>query len=98
MKSAGGAVRSLLVTALLGAVTAVIDVTPATAVILGGVDEEPAAAVLVRALPHPLITFGGHQAGGRQRQDPERRFERVLVDVPLPLEPTRAAYHLCTAG
>src|SRR5512145_1785924 len=98
MKSAGGTARPLLVTALLGAVAAVVDVAPAAAVILGGVDEEPAAAVLVRALPQPLIAFRGHQIGCGKRQGPERRIQRVLVDIPLPLEPARTAHYLCTAG
>jgi hypothetical protein len=87
-----------LVATLLGAIAAVVDVAPAAAVIPARIDEQPATAILIRTLTHPLTVFGGHQVQRGECEVPEGRVQSILVETPLPFELTGTAYDLHAAG
>jgi hypothetical protein len=50
--------RSLLITTLFGAIAAIIDIAPATAMVLAGIDKQPTTSFFVSTLTNPLKVFG----------------------------------------
>lgn len=97
-RSPGLAACALLVAALLGTIATVIDITPAAAVIFAGIHEQPAAAIFVSTLTHPLPAFRSHQVKRRKGGDPEGSFQSVLIEIPLPCELAGMTDNLHPAG
>ena len=72
----------------LGAIAAPAHIAPLAAAIAAGIEEQPAAAPIVRAHPHAIQLLAGQQVRGRANDPPQHLIERFVRTVPRPIETT----------